>query len=229
MSCLFDKEQEMFPKRYKNLILWTLVLIFTTSACNLESLIPDQETQTADGVIYSDDFSDPNSGWESGNGGGLKEYYQGTYHISIEVPNHFSWSLAHQTLGDVRIAVDLAFTGDAELAEMGIICRLLDGDNFLFFTIRSDGQYAVFKRQGGNEYFIGMPGYQTNPAINIGVATNHLEVECVGDRLTLYVNGEHLVTVNDASFQIGDVGLIVGAFDQTAVNVYFDNFTVIQP
>jgi hypothetical protein len=129
----------------------------------------------------------------------------------------------------VRIAVDLAFTGEAELAEMGIICRLKDSNNFLFFTIRSDGQFAVFKRQEGSEYFVGMPGYQISPVINPGVSTNHLEVECIGDRLTMYVNDQHLITVNDASFQIGDVGLIVGAFDQTPVNVYFDNFTVIQP
>ncbi len=216
-------------QRLKYLILWTLVFIFITSACDFGAILPDQETQTADGVIYFDDFSDPNSGWEHSFEGGLKEYYKGTYHILIEVPNHFSWSLAHQALGDVRIAVDLAFTGNAELAEMGIICRLLDGDNFLFFTIRSDGQFAVFKRQDGNEYFVGMPGYQISPAINTGIATNHLEVECIGDRLTFYVNGEHLTTVNDASFLIGDVGVIVGAFDQTAVEVYFDNFTVIQP
>lgn len=207
----------------------TLLLSLFLAACSFASLLPGQETQTADGVIFFDDFSDPESGWEHSLEGGVKEYYQGTYHIRIDVPNHFSWSLAHQSLGDVRIAVDLAFTGDVDLAEMGIICRLVDSNNFIFFTIRSDGQFAVFKRQDGNEYFIGMAGYQPSPAINTGVSTNYLEVECVGDRLTLYVNNQHLITVNDASFQIGDVGLIVGAFDLTAVNVYFDNFTVIQP
>jgi hypothetical protein len=219
----------MLSRKYIPHVFTALVLLFAFSACNFQSLLPGQETQTADGVIYFNDFSNPESGWEHSLEGGVKEYYQGTYHIGIEVPNHFSWSLANQSLGDVRIAVDLAFTGDVELAEMGIICRLVDSNNFLFFTIRSDGQYAIFKRQEGNEYFVGMPGYQVSPFIKPGVATNYLEVECVGDRLTFYVNDQHLITVNDASFQIGDVGLIVGAFDETAVNVYFDNFTVIQP
>lgn len=219
----------MFCLRLKNLTLWMLLALLTTSACDMGTLFPSQEAKTADGVIFFDDFSNPESGWDESLNGGVKEYYRGTYHILIDVPNHFSWSLAHQSLRDVRIAVDLAYTGDAELAEMGVICRLLDSNNFFFFTIRSDGQFAVFKRQGGNEYFIGMPGYQVSPAIKTGVATNHLEVECIGDRLTLYANGEQLTTVNDSSFQIGDVGLIVGAFDQTAVEVYFDNFTVIQP
>ncbi|MGD8457957.1 MAG: hypothetical protein PVF83_16395 [Anaerolineales bacterium] len=207
----------------------TLLLIFILSACSFTSFLSNQETQTADGVIYFDDFSNPESGWDHSLEGGVKEYYQGTYHVRIEVPNHFSWSLAHQSLGDVRIEVDLAFTGDVDLAEMGIICRLVDSNNFIFFTIRSDGQYAVFKRQDGNEYFIGMTSYQFSPVIKTGVSTNYLEVECVGDRFTLYANDEHLITANDTSFQIGDVGLIVGAFDQTPVNVFFDNFTVIQP
>jgi hypothetical protein len=225
----FDQEQKMLSRNYFPLVFTVLLSVYVLAACSFASLLPGQETQTADGVIYFDDFSNPESGWDHSLEGGVKEYYQGTYHISIEVPNHFSWSLAHQSLGDVRIAVELAFTGDVELAEMGIICRLVDSNNFIFFTIRSDGQYAVFKRQNGNEYFIGMTSYQPSPAINTGVSTNYLEVECVGDRLTLYVNNQHLITVNDDSFQIGDVGLIVGAFDQTAVNVYFDNFTVIQP
>ena len=219
----------MLSQKYIPHIIAVMLLIYILSACGFASLFPEQGTQTADGVIYFDDFSDTESGWEHSLEGGVKEYYQGTYHIRIDVPNHFSWSLARQSLGDVRIAVELAFTGDVDLAEMGIICRLVDSNNFIFFTIRSDGQYAVFKRKDGDEYFIGIPGYQSSPAIKTGVATNYLEVECVGDRLTLYVNDQHLTTVNDASFQIGDVGLIVGAFDQTAVNVYFDNFTVIQP
>lgn len=219
----------MLTRKYVPLVLTVPFLVLILAACSFASLLPGQETQTADGVIYFDDFSNPESGWEHSLEGGVKEYYQGTYHIRIDVPNHFSWNLAHQSLGDVRIAVDLAFTGEVELAEMGVICRLVDSNNFIFFTIRSDGQFAVFKRQDGNEYFIGMPGYQSSPAINTGVSTNYLEVECVGDRLTIYANNQHLITVNDASFQIGDVGLIVGAFDQTPVNVYFDNFTVIQP
>jgi len=219
----------MLFHKYIPLVFITLFMIITIGACGFSSLIPEKETQTADGVIYFDDFSNPESGWDHSLEGGVKEYYQGTYHIRIDVPNHFSWSLAHQSLGDVRLGVDLAFTGDVELAEMGIICRLVDSNNFIFFTIRTDGQFAVFKRQGGNEFFIGMPGYQTSPAIKPGISTNHLEVECVGDRLTVYANNQHLTTVNDASFQIGDVGLIVGSYDLTSINVYFDNFTIIQP
>ena len=51
----------MFPQKLKNLILWMFLVIILTSACELMTILPDQETQTADGVIYFDDFSDPNS------------------------------------------------------------------------------------------------------------------------------------------------------------------------
>ncbi len=210
-------------------VLVLVVLAAASWACDTGDIISQQEPSTSGDIIFFDDFSDPESGWERNSEGVVKEYYQGIYHIMVESSNYFSWSLAHQSLGDVRVKVDLAYIGPADLAEMGIICRLQDNNNFYFFTIRSDGGFAILKRQGGNEYFIGTDGYTTSTAINQGVATNLIEAECAGPNLSLYANGQHLMTVNDASFQLGDVGLIVGAFDQPDVNVYFDNFEVIQP
>jgi hypothetical protein len=104
-----------------------------------------------------------------------------------------------------------------------------NSEDFYFMTIRSDGAYAVFKMYQGNEFFIGMEGYQFNPSIRTGLNTNHIEVVCRGENLSLVVNNEHLITVQDSSYQVGDVGVIAGAFDEPGVNVYFDNFRVSQP
>jgi hypothetical protein len=180
-------------------------------------------------LLFEEDFSDPAGGWEISSQGGIKDYYNGTYHIGIEDPNIFSWSVAGQTYGDVVIDVDVAFTGSAELAEMGIICRMENNHDFYFMTIRSDGGYAMFKMYQGNEFFLEMEGYQHSDAINTGIATNHLRAECRGELLVLTVNDQELVRVRDASYQVGDVGLIAGAFSEPDVNVYFDNFFVNQP
>ena len=126
------------------------------------------------------------SGWEVSSQGGLKDYYQGTYHIKVADPNIFSWSVAKKSLGDVNISVDLAFTGAAELAEMGVICRMQNNQDFYFFTIRSDGGYAVFKMYQGTEFFLGMEGYQLSPAIHTGIATNHIDADCIGEK-TIFI------------------------------------------
>ncbi|MBN2046052.1 MAG: hypothetical protein JW757_13600 [Anaerolineales bacterium] len=180
-------------------------------------------------LLFEDDFSDPSSGWEISSQGGIKDYYSGTYHIGVDDPNIFSWSVAGQTYGDVIIDVDMAFTGSAGLAEMGVICRMENNQDFYFLTIRSDGGYAIFKMYQGNEFFLGMKGYQHSDAVNTGLATNHMQVECQGEELALTVNGQELIRVRDASYQVGDVGLIAGAFSESDVNVFFDNFYVNQP
>jgi hypothetical protein len=180
-------------------------------------------------LLFEDDFSNPNSGWEVSSQGGLKDYYNGTYHINISDSNIFSWSVAQQSYGDIAISVDAAFTGPAEMAEIGAVCRMQNSQDFYFMTIRSDGAFAVFKMYQGNEFYIGMEGYEFNPVIRTGLNTNHIEVICQGENLSLIVNNEHLITVQDSSYQVGDVGVIAGAFDEPDVNVYFDNFRVSQP
>jgi hypothetical protein len=186
-------------------------------------------TQEGPALLFEEDFTDPESGWEISSQGGLKDYYNGTYHIKIDDPNIFSWSVIDQAYGDVIIEVDVAFTGSADMAEMGLICRMVNNQDFYFLTIRSDGAFAIFKMYQGKEFFLGMDGYQFSPDINAGLNTNHIKAECKRDQLSLYANGIHLVTVTDASYQVGDVGLIAGAFEQTDVNVFFDNFQVIRP
>jgi hypothetical protein len=199
------------------------------SGCGADPLGTATASASGPMLLYEDDFSDPTSGWEVSSQGGLKDYYQGTYHIKIGDPNIFSWSTIDQSYGDVSMTVDVAFTGAADLAEMGLICRMQNNQDFYFFTIRSDGAYAVFKMYQGNEIFIGMEGYQYSDAIQTGLNTNQIEVVCQGQELSLYANGVHLGTVEDSSYQVGDVGVIAGAFEQTDVNVYFDNFIVEQP
>jgi hypothetical protein len=180
-------------------------------------------------LLMEEDFTNPESGWEVSTQGGVKEYFNGTYHIQINDPNIFSWSVVRKTYGDVAIEVETAFTGSADLAEMGVVCRMMNSHDFYFLTIRSDGAYGIFKMENGDEHFIGMDGYQISPAINTGVAINLIQAECKGEQISLAVNDTHLITVVDDSYQVGDVGVIAGAFDGPDVNVFYDNFRVTQP
>jgi hypothetical protein len=210
---------------------WGMIALIVVSslACGLGSALIESTPPDASPILYQDDFSDVNSGWERSTQGGRKDYYSGTYHINILDTNLFSWSVAQQSMGDVVVSVDIAFTGSAELAEMGVICRMQNSSDFYFFSIRSDGAYAIFKMYQGSEFFLGMDGYQFDPNINAGLNTNHLEARCVGDQLSLYANGFQLAVVQDSSYQVGDTGVIVGAFEQPDVNVFFDNFIVSRP
>lgn len=214
----------------KNFLIFVLILMsLTLAGCNLPGMVSQTASANVPKLLFEDNFSNPNSGWEVSSQGGLKDYYNGTYHINIADANIFSWSVAQQSYGDIEINVDAAFTGPANIAEIGVICRMQNSHDFYFMTIRSDGAFAVFKMYQGNEFFIGMEGYEFNTAIRTGLNTNHIQAVCRGENLSLIVNNEHLITVQDSSYQVGDVGVIAGAFDEAGVNVYFDNFRVLQP
>ena len=63
----------------------------------------------------------------------------------------------------------------------------------------------------------------------MGSASNHIRADCVGDTLTLYVNGMQLAQVKDARFPAGDVGLIAGTYATPGTDIRFDDFIVYQP
>ena len=85
--------------------LKVLLIFIATSlvvlACGMNDILGPAATPTRSGLLFYDDFSNPNSGWDKNSEGGVMEYYQGTYHVRIDGVNMFSWSLAYQSYGVV--------------------------------------------------------------------------------------------------------------------------------
>jgi hypothetical protein len=66
-------------------------------------------------------------------------------------------------------------------------------------------------------------------SINQGGTSNHIRLDCVGDSLTLFVNGDKVNEVTDSGLTSGDVGLIAGTFDTPGTDILFDNYVVRNP
>ncbi|MGB8980423.1 MAG: hypothetical protein WCC12_00960, partial [Anaerolineales bacterium] len=58
---------------------------------------------------------------------------------------------------------------------------------------------------------------------------NHLRADCIGDKLTFYINYTEGASASDSDLPAGDVGVVAGAFSEPGVDVLFDHFVVIQP
>ena len=74
-----------------------------------------------------------------------------------------------------------------------------------------------------------MEAMQPSEAIRPGTALNQLRADCVGESLTLYVNGQLVAQVQDGAFPSGNVGLIAGTYDTLGVDIFFDNLVVREP
>jgi hypothetical protein len=65
--------------------------------------------------------------------------------------------------------------------------------------------------------------------INRGEIPNQVEGDCLGSQLSLVVNGQTLLQVEDSLHKQGKIGLVTGAFSGYGVRVNFQDFLVLKP
>jgi hypothetical protein len=201
------------------------------TSCQAFSLSLDPGEVSSGNVLFQDDFSDPSSGWERvrEESGVILDYENGIYHILVNDSYQMMWSSPGLKFSDVRIEVDVANLDDPKDDDFGLVCRAKDRASFYFLVISSDGYYGIGKVQKGVQRLIDMPAMLPSEDIARGSAINHLRADCIGDALSLYVNGILLKTVRDPDYTTGDVGLLAGTFEEPGTEVFFDSFTVLKP
>lgn len=213
---------------------WLIALGATLvmSACSLADAGPD----ACDGaeILFQDDFNgDLDCGWALYNqGGAVVEIEEGVFRISSSQPGQIWWSNPGRNFDDVIMTVEARQMSGPDDNAYGMICRYQSEENFYVFLISGDGYFAIGKYQSGSNQVVYLSGdgqYQYSDAINQGVATNLIRVSCVGDELSLAVNGLPLASVSDPTFVTGDLGLAVSAFELGTAVVEFDDLLVTSP
>lgn len=211
------------------------VLVLASLACSIPFSSGSDSgdpaaTQLPENLLFQDDFSDPASGWDRvDQSDGITDYADGVYRIFVNTINTDIWSNPGLDFGDVRVEVDATKVGGNDNNDFGVICRYQDSDNYYFFIASSDGYYGIGRFLGGKQELIGVESMPPSEVIKQGNATNHLRADCIGSKLSLYVNDEFLAQYEDTAFTSGDVGLIAGSLVSPGVDIHFDNFKVLKP
>ncbi len=181
-------------------------------------------------VAFSDDFSDPKSGWDRLQSPlGMTDYRKGTYQMLVTAPSTDLFANPGLSFKDVIVEVTAARLDGPDSNNYGVICRYKDEKNFYAAQISSGGYGGIFRMRNGVYRLLGGDQMLPVPAVLGGNAPNRIRFECVGSTLRLAVNGAMVDEREDKQFEFGDVGLIAGAFDQPGVHIAFDDFTVTQP
>ncbi|HPT23294.1 MAG TPA: hypothetical protein PLN80_01970 [Anaerolineaceae bacterium] len=213
------------------LIFFSLAFILALSACSQLRLDQDSLPWNKDKqVLYQDDFTNEESGWESiSNVYELKGYSSAGYLISVNLPNSRSWSTSGYLYKNPKVSVEVRkITGPAD-TNYGLVCRYLDPDNYYSFLISPDGYYAIMKKQNGSTSILGAKQFTHSDAIQKDDGLNELTATCDGENLILAVNGSELMTVQDSTFQRGEVGVILETRAQDGASSLFMNFEVSRP
>jgi hypothetical protein len=209
----------------KRAVIILIVLVLASLACQLPGL-----GSSSPRVIFSDDFSDENSGWPTINeAAGTANYKDGGYELTVPDPDSGYWAspeLEDQT--NVTIEVDATATGSARDSDFGILCRGTDSDNQILLLISADGYAAIGKFKDGEFILLSGEEWVESSAINQGNTLNHIRGDCVDNTYTLYANGELITSATDDDFTTGMVGLTIGSYQDPNGAVLFDNFVVTE-
>ena len=136
----------------KNTILLVLALLLMVGyGCALG--IPEQPNEEEENrpgtILFSDDFSDPPSGWGAWEQEeALVDYFSGGLRILVNEPHFDFWSVAGKDFQDVQIEVDAVKFAGPDDNDFGILCRYQDKENFYMLVISSDGYYGIAKLKG---------------------------------------------------------------------------------
>ncbi len=202
----------------KKMLLVLLTGVLLLSACSGSS------------TPWRDDFSNPDSGWQSGASVDyVRGYQQGKYYLRVDTDNWLVWTSAGKTYKDVLMRIT-AFSEEARDNTYGLICRA-SKERFYYFAISADGFYNIYRHEAdGSLIPLAGSAMQRHPAIHTDGRANLLEARCIGSQLTLIVNGQTITTVEDSTLRRGQVGLAgsKGRDDRPAI-IWFDDLEVERP
>jgi hypothetical protein len=225
-------------KSVKGLLITLAVLVFVVGIVAglakswYSSVVPARPSPTPmpkANLPWSDDFSNPASGWQAEMDVGAEVgYHEGVMRILVQEPNLLAWAFGGHEFSDFHLAVDATQVAGPDDNEYGVLVRIQDGKHLYRFSVSGDGYYQATKHVG-EDWQLMTAEWIASDAIQVGAATNHLEVVCQGTAMTFFVNGQQLVEVEDADYRAGDIGLYAGAFYEAGVEIHFDNLSITEP
>ena len=218
----------------RKLIFCGIVLgVLFLSACATGS-VSGPDPCNEDGTLLNDEFDETKDcGWTLYDRSSAKaEVVEGFLRLSTSEPGQIWWTNAVRNFDDVIISAQARQLSGPDDNAYGLICRYQSPENFYLFLISGDGYYAIGKFTSTDDqiqYLTGDGQYVFSDAINQGEAANDIRASCIGNELSLAVNGITLATINDPTFVTGDIGMGASTFQPGTAVIDFDSIRVIAP
>jgi len=176
--------------------------------------------------LFTDDFSDPNSGWPHEVYDYVTAGYDDdNYRIVINHDYWACWAWPGFQCDSCSTEVT-AWRCTGQGSSYGIIFGIVDHDNYYLFRVHPGRQeYSLFRKQSGS--WNTLISATSSDNINGGDSQNCLKVTHQGSLIRLYVNGHRLAEANDSTFTGSRaVGLYGESEAEYPVNLRYDNFIV---
>lgn len=177
-------------------------------------------------LLYSDDFSDPASGWSRTVTEGYRmDYIDGMYHIYVntshtvrnaKVPARIEFS--DFVLETVAYVVDVP-----EYGEFGLnLRRDVESDDYYRLVLNTNHEFAFFKHKNG-EWTDLIPWTRSDA---VALDENKIKVVASGEDFTIYINDRWVGSCKDGSIRSGVIDILGETQDAPQVHVAFDDLKI---
>jgi len=203
-------------------------LLARTPGGSRKMAVPDETPVQPGSVVYQDDFSTVDAGWNTESDTQIRRGVQdGEFFIAVDDDLADAWATHQTALGDAIIEVTAHKTAGPDTNNYGVMCRYQDPENYYFLQLGSDGTYAISRYLNGESTML--VDWTSSNEVHTGAEANLIRAECVGETLSLYANDSLLASVMDAGLKYGQIALAAGTYDDPGVQINFDDLTVTRP
>jgi LysM repeat protein len=188
---------------------------------------PDIVIPDTGAITFRDEFHPPRTWFVTDEDNFTIDYINGTYRIINDFTNAYVSSIRTFDHEDVHVETHARYRSGPQTTYFGPVCRWQDVNNYYAFTINAQGSFGIVRIVDGEVTFLARGTQDQNDnRVNVGQLTNRIGGSCVGDVLTLFVNGHALLQVQDDTFGDGNVGVMSLTQTSPGTEVHFDIFTI---
>ena len=195
------------------------------------SVSPDPIQPEPD-VILSDDFS--SALWGTGtDADSMVEYVNEALNIVVYEEDYFVWSTPDdEAYENVSMETTVINNDTDSTTAFGFICNKASGNDFYYLVMTPAGQYAIaVAKEGETDVFLtNNDQWADSDLIAVNADSYRVGADCGNGRLTLYVDGQQVASVNDSTYTRGQVALLVWSGEEAGMinNVSFDDFVMTE-
>jgi hypothetical protein len=210
---------------FRKVVLAISVLALTLLACGAFSSL-------FGGPLIQDDFSNSSGTWGTGTDADSSvEYANGGLQMQVFTPNYLTWSTPNETdYENVHVEVSALHHDANPTTAFGVICNVQGTlSSFYYLVITPGGEYAIAKKSltQTDIFLTNDDQWGSSDLIPQDAASYRIGADCGNGTLTLYVDGQQIDSVSDATYTTGRVGLITWSGDEApSADVVFDDFVV---
>jgi uncharacterized membrane protein YgcG len=184
--------------------------------------------EPAPGILFQDEFTNPDSGWPSGGEGKASFGYQAPtfYFLELNTADEVLTIFRGLNLADfvAETAAIVNYTGTSKgNFRYGLAIRRSDEQYYAFIISPRTRSWQVYKHTSDGVELLAEDKHDT---IQGTFQLYSLDITARGASFSFQINDQPVVELTDPDYASGDVGFIVETLDENEVHVAYDGLVI---